>query len=494
MKLTIENDSPALIYLDEFVDTHQELSASLSYKDTGAQYLLTKFKKNPKMREWLSEEKYQARLEELQEAAKPKCLLLKTKEGRYYTYSGLGTYLSKKYRVPIDNQVEYPTPSSLPWANTPKFQMYPYQAESRDLLIQVKHGGVELATGLGKTLCLTNLIKDLGLKTLVMTPSTSISEQIYEQFVTAFGQKYVGRYYGSKKEAKKLIVIGNAQSLTRVEPDSKDWQFLNDSKVLCVDEAHTLAADTLAKVALGVASKAPYRFFFSATQFRNDGRDLLLESIVGPLVKHMSLREGVDGGYLAKPQFMMLETESDVQTSSTDPAVLTRKHLYYNPKVIEQISKVVNQSADKGLPILVLTEEVEQFTKLLPYLRHKAAYAHGPLNEENRQKVPAEYWESDPNDLVARFNALEFPVLVGTSCISTGTDVKAVKVLIYWQGGKSEIQVCQAIGRGTRLTPVKKSCAIFDIDITNVRIVHNHAMARSAIYDDLYGPVRRLRF
>ena len=139
-----------------------------------------------------------------------------------------------------------------------------------------------------------------------------------------------------------------------------------------------------------------------------------------------------------------------------------------------------------GHRVLILVEEMEQFAKLLPMFEYEARFAHGGVTADNKDKLPEKYWDSDPKALVKAFDNGEFPILVGTSCISTGTNIRSVRTLIYLQGGQSEIQVRQAIGRATRLYPGKEFCNIFDFDIQNKDCLHRHARVRKSIYNDLY--------
>ena len=83
------------------------------------------------------------------------------------------------------------------------------------------------------------------------------------------------------------------------------------------------------------------------------------------------------------------------------------------------------------------------------------------------------------------------PILIGTSCISTGTDIRSVKTMVYLKGGKSEIEVRQGVGRCTRLEKslAKTACTVVDFDVENIEILHRHALARRKIFDDIYGPV-----
>lgn len=472
-----------------------QLKAGLTYTDKKVEQELIRFKRNGAR--WYNEEDYKLKIEEIK-ARIPKCLLFES-EDHYWTYSGLADYVEMKTKGIVDNKVTYPEPKLLPWDQKPPYEMYPYQQEAMEKLLKAKHAGVEMGTGLGKSFIIANVVKQLGLKTVIMTPSSNITEKLLEDFTKWFGKKNVGAFFDGKKETKKLITIGNAQSFTKVPKGSDTWKELQATQVFIVDESHQCPAKTLASVCFGLVKNVPYRFFFSATQMRNDGTDLLLDGITGPIVYKMTVREGVDKGYLAKPIFKMFNAPMHGDYWNNDPLDMTRHHLLYNPAIAKSIGNMANMAVQAGMPVLVLIEEVEQFTKLLPWLRYDVGFAHGPLTDENRGKVPQDFQKSDPGELVKSFNAGKLPILVGTSCISTGTDIPSVKFLVYWQGGSSEIQVKQAIGRGTRLAPNKTFCHMVDFRVNDMQMDSNgrwkrgpvgrHADLRKKIYDDLYGPV-----
>lgn len=473
-----------------------QLRVGLTYTDQKVEYKIQKLKKAS----WIPAEEKQSELARLQPLRK--VCLLRDGGDHWWTYAGLSPYVSSKLGQTVENKVTYPASKLLPWSEIPKFSPYEYQRKAVEALIAGKHCAVQMATGLGKTFIIANVLKSLGLRAVVMTPATQISEQIYDDFVKWFGLKNVGCYFDGKKKLGKLITIANAQSLTRVEEGTSAWEFFQKAEVFCADESHRCPASTLEQVCHGLMAKAPYRFFFSATQTREDGCEILLDAITGPVVYEMTAREGVDGKYLAKPIFHVFDVPSNGDYQSRDVDRMTRHHLLYHPRVAAEVGKLVNTAHKAGMPCLVLIDEVEQFTKLLPYLRIKPAFAHGTLNEDNRPKVPVEYHDSDPGKLVREFNDGKLPLLVGTSCISTGTDVKAVKFLIYWQGGKSEIQVKQAVGRGTRIAPGKTTCNIVDFrplppdmdpDSEKSWAPTRHADVRISIYNEIYGPVSRIK-
>ena len=68
------------------------------------------------------------------------------------------------------------------WKKPLPFDLYSYQKESIENLLGIKHGCVELCTGAGKTAIILTLARELGLKTVVVTPSKSIFLEILEKF------------------------------------------------------------------------------------------------------------------------------------------------------------------------------------------------------------------------------------------------------------------------------------------------------------------------
>lgn len=493
--------SPTKIRLVDLPEA--ELRRHLTYTDKSVDFELNKARHSKFLLNKLGEERWREYLAELK-AKRTQCLLFEDDQG-LWTYSGLAWWLQGKFRCGFKNEVVYPESERMPWAKVPEKKARPYQEQMFDLLLEAKHGGVEVGTGLGKSFVIMQLAKHFGLKTVVMTPSVSIADQIFTEFEKHLGKKYVGKFFDGKKDSKKLFVVAVDDSLTRVEPGDKHWDELSSAQVFIADESHLCPAKSLARVCTGLLADAPYRFFFSGTQMRNDGLDLLLDAITGKIVFRMTVQEGVEQGYLAKPMFRMVTASSASQYSSRDANDMTREHLYYNAEVNAKAAEIANLMVEEmGRQVVILVKEIEQFAWLLPHLRHQAKFAHGGVNattlhpsgkvkqQGNRDKIPEAYWDSDPSKFVEEFNNGDFNILVGTNCITTGTDIQTVGAIIYLQGGKSEIAVKQSVGRGTRRPEGKTDCYFIDFDVANIDVVHSHAEQRRQIYADIYPDFEEL--
>lgn len=470
-----------------------EAKKHLTYHDKKVDFEIQKFKHAAWYVQKHGAEAHKEALEELKKQRFKSLLFQDQDNGKDWTYSGLGAYIARKFNVPVVNEVVYPEPEVVPWHRSPDRTLRPYQTSIVEKLIEARHGGVEVGTGLGKSFCILNLAKHFGLKTVIMTPSVSIADQIHREFEHHFGKKYVGKYGDGKKDFKKLFTVAVAASLARLDEDSEAWDHLSKVQVFIADESHQCPAQTLAKVCFGLCANAPYRYFFSGTQIRGDGLGLLLDAITGDIVFRMTVKDGVDQGYLAKPLFRMVKTKSSSSFYSKDANAMTRAHLFYNDRVNQLAAEIANNMVEQmGRQVLILVEEMEQLSCLLPYLKHEVRFAHGGVTKENKDKVPSQFHDSDPNALVKEFNAGKFPILVGTSCVTTGTDFQNVECIISIQGGKSEVQVKQSVGRGTRLAGTKTDCFFIDFDVANCDVTTRHAEARREIYRDIYPSLEEM--
>lgn len=456
--------SPTQIVFPDLDDTEAKLLAGvLSYIDPEVEQELKRLRSNQARGRYIMQyglEAFTEHLSGLQRRRSVTLLKGPDKEGRYSTLSGFASRLWRMgYTSPHRDDIEdidHPgTPYTISYkARPPRY----YQEEGADALWHARHAAVSLPTGSGKSLVIEILTRRHGTKTVIMAPSRSIASQLYDQLLAAFGKKYVGLFGDGKKESDKLIVVGIAASLTKVELDDVHGKRLSQAKVFVTDESHLVPASTFGRVCLELMAKAEDRYFVSATQFRNDGTDILLEGITGPVVYQKSLEELVEEGFLARPRFLYWTTTSPTRYMSRDWHSMVDRHIYSNATLAKEIATLANKIRDtkgKDHPVLILIDEVRQFKFLYPHLRHECGFAHGPLNSENKGDVDPRFQKVDVDELVQKFNDGQLPILIGTSCITTGTDLRPTGTIIYLMSGASEIKFFQAVGRGTRKVPGK---------------------------------------
>ena len=488
MKLTLS--SPTKVYVSGTDEELDSLRSQLSYVDLSVKHEIKRLSKNHWFRS-SNPEKWELTIKLLKE--KLNCCLVFEDGPLLYIRPGSIPYLEMPFE--IDNQIEYPKPKKIPWFHPLPFELYDYQKESgkRFLELAIKHGNVNICTGGGKSALILWLCRELGLQTTIVTPSSSIFNEILKQAEYHFGKGKVGAYGDGKKRLGKLITVTTSKSLAMLEPGTKEYEFFSQTQCFLGDECHTLPSETLEAVCHGVLQNAPYRFFFSGSPTRADGAEKLLQSIIGETVLTLTTREAVEKGFVSPHDFRIVRIESsDPNLGSTDPLEIKRMNFLRSRDICNFIAKLCNSLAARGEQVLVLCEETNQISMLLPKLTVPTVIAHSEKLAARLQELGIP--KVDPAESVEKFNKKEALVLVGTSCISTGTNIYPQTHTVNWQGGASEVKTKQgAVGRSVRLPQAnpwaklcgeKKNCTVWDFDVTNCYVLERHLEERIRCYKD----------
>lgn len=474
------------------------LKKDLTFTNTSVAFNIKSLKEN----RWLQKNRphtYNQRLAELQPQLKT-CLLKSDSYG-YWFNPGSIPYLDKDYDFEILNEITYPKTRKVPWKKPLPFDLYPYQALSAEALIEAKHGCVELCTGAGKTAIILTLARELGSNTVIVTPSKSIFLEIYKKFKHHFGTSQVGAYGAGKKIIGRRFTVCVSKSLTLLEEGTEAYGFFANANVVIGDESHTLAAETLESVFHGVLKNVPYRFFLSGTQVRGDGKDRLLEAIIGKKVHSLTTKEAVDGGYICPVKFTVIETTSKNTRKYKNPLEVKRKQFLRNENIADIAAKIANSAWNvKQESTLILVDELEQIQMLASRLDVPFGYAH---SADKKKSEEFGITKVKPEESVEAFNRGEIKVLIGTSCIATGTNLYSTHHVINWVGGSSEVRTKQgAIGRSVRLLEKsefkefhkpKPVSNIYDFRVSNIPLMENHLQKRLAMYRETSDDIRFLK-
>lgn len=170
-------------------------------------------------------------------------------------------------------------------------QPRPYQTEAVEAWRKARgRGVVVLPTGAGKSYVAVLAIRDKQRSTLVVAPTLDLVRQWYDLLRTSFAVD-VGVIGGGDYSVKPLTVTTYDSAYLHMGTiGARFGLIVFDECHHLPSEAYTLAA----KQAL-----APFRLGLSATPERADGRDALLETLVGPTIYRKDILE-LSGNYLAE--------------------------------------------------------------------------------------------------------------------------------------------------------------------------------------------------
>ncbi len=166
----------------------------------------------------------------------------------------------------------------------------PYQSESLEAWRRARgRGVVVLPTGAGKSHVAILAIDDKRRAALVVAPTLDLVRQWYDLLRLSFGGP-IGVVGGGEHDVQPLTVTTYDSAFLHMD-------HLGDRFGMVVfDECHHLPSGSYALAAR--ACMAPYRMGLTATPERVDGREVDLDSLIGPVVYRKDIVE-LSGDYLA---------------------------------------------------------------------------------------------------------------------------------------------------------------------------------------------------
>ncbi len=493
MKFIIKTPTRAYVY-DATDQELKDLKKALSYINTSARFQYNNLKysygKSNSDKEW-----YQERLQE-HKTKMYRCILYFDKG--YYIAPGSLSYLPKKFKFTVENQIQYPKRKKFIWAKKIPFTPYQHQTDAVTKLIDIKHGHIEYGTGSGKSLILLTYVREMGIPSVILTPSKSIARELYVLFQTHLGKSLVGLFGDGKKEMRKITIAIN-RSVSLVKPNTKAWDHFSQKQVMAVDEAHTFSSTELEKTNNNILKDVPFRIYCSGTILRGDGGEKLLYSIVGPCVAKLSVKDAIEQGFLCPLKFKIIKTTSSRNQYIKDSAKNQRIHLLRNDNVARLVGKTASALWKvKQESSLILVRELSQIANLLKYIPKdiSVGYVHSG-SKKDADKVGIN--KVNLTEEVLRFNKGETKILIGTSSIWVGTNLYPTHNVFNAFGSTSETYIRQGpLGRATRLLQLsefkdfhkpKPFSRIWDIDIANNEQLRKQLEKRLEMYAETGGEI-----
>lgn len=377
--------------------------------------------------------------------------------------------LKGKFNVtPTDLRTETGKKIALPWVTKP-YPLRDYQEEAVDLMLANPRGLINLATGLGKTLLATHFVQRYKKRALIVCPSESVAKQFYNQFVSCFGPAKVGFYGGGKKKICDLT-IGIAASVSK---NIAEFQAAGLGVVI-LDETHHTPATTFFDISQGLAWCGKI-FGLTATDYRSDGKDIMITAGCGPVLIRRDIQWGVANGWLAEPYFIVRQVHTTGKDFKDDKLKSYKEHVLNNKMMCDQILDDAKKMMAAGKSVLILVDEV----------------AHGKQLSAALGVPFATGIDSKSQEYVDQLNAGTITGLVGTDGkIGEGSDTQNVEVLILANFVAAKGPVIQAIGRGLRKQGTKTRCIILDYIPMGSTMLSRHGFNRVEYYKEITDKVK----
>ena len=363
----------------------------------------------------------------------------------------------------------------------------PYQIEATEKAAAVERGIIRLATGAGKTLIAAMITAKLNKSTIIYVIGTDLLYQLQKLFADIFQQE-IGIIGDGHCEIKDINIatiwsIGKVLGVSKttidddeekekaIDPDKfrQIKHLLLNTKTHIMDECHLAACDTVQDIARNI--NAEYVYGMSASPWRDDGADMLIEAFLGKKVVDYSARKLIKMGYLVNPDIRFLAPTPFPRKKAPYQTVYS-KYIIENEQRNALIVKAATKLVEQGFPTMVLFNAIKHGDILHNMLKKNipVAILSGKDSTKIRDKVKDDIESGKTNCVLA------------SKIFDIGVDLPTMSGLVVSGAGKSSVRALQRIGRVIRLSPGKTKAAVFDF-ADQAPYLKNHAQARKNIYE-----------
>lgn len=360
------------------------------------------------------------------------------------------------------------------------FPLRNYQEEVIESCLNViqngpKRFGVSLATGGGKTVIFTNLIKrlidmDSTFKTLLLVHRRELAQQsmiTLKRFMPDLKiQLDMGRdHYDPLKPAN--VVVGSVPSVyNRLE----NYAPTNDIDMIIVDEAHHIVAKTYMEILKHFHcdtsdAKVPV-IGFSATFERAD--NIALSQALDEIIYHRGIIEMINDKWLCEGKFTTVSVDmnlDNVQQNSNDFQLNALSRIVNKPEINQIIlNTYLQKRKDDKIKSTLLFGTDKNHVKTLNDLFQR--------NGIRSECITSDFKTSDRDKIIQDFKDGKTEVLMNCGILTEGTDIPNIDCILLCRPTKSRSLLVQMIGRGLRLHHSKEYCHIIDfVGASNVGVV-----------------------
>lgn len=364
---------------------------------------------------------------------------------------------------------------------------YPYQTEAATATEANDRGIIRLATGGGKSLIAALITAKFGKKTIIYVIGKDLLYQIHDLFTSVFGTEIglVGDGHCAISDINVATVwtVGQAIGMqrTKIQDEKADEkvvdpqrykdirQMMSDAKVHIFDECHVSACGTIQEITDNI--KPEHIYGMSASPWRDDGADILIEAALGKPIVDFSASYLIKRGYLVKPIIKFLPVPPYGAPLARNYNTIYKHYIVENEVRNALVSSAAVRLVEQGYQTLVLYNSIQ----------------HGELlHEEIAQKIPCVLL-SGKDDSKTRKRAKEglenktLNCIIASKIFDIGIDLPSLSGLVVAGSGKSSVRALQRIGRVIRKYPGKKIAAVVDF-YDQADFVEKHSRARKKIY------------
>lgn len=368
-----------------------------------------------------------------------------------------------------------------------------YQIKTVNIACDNTRGIIQAATGSGKTIIAGGIIEKLNVSPfiffvtsidLLIQARDSLSDYLrYNGSRLKVGQIGGGiidiadinvmtvqtavRALGKTWDQKTKFDSDDTDDATPIQQHKEELQgLLRSSKGVICDEVQHWRADTCQLIAKDLKS-AYYRYGMSATPYRDEGDDLMIQACFGKKICRITASELIRDGWLVRPDIAIVNIEGKKSNYKTWQKIYKDRIVennYYN----NLVANIANGYIEDGRLVLILVQQINH-GKTIERLVDGSVFLSGKSTKKRRE------------DNIRKLRNKEIRCICSTTIFDEGIDVRPLDVVVLAGQGKSRTRAMQRVGRITRTSPGKKRATAIDLRVHD-KFLLDHSLEREEMY------------
>lgn len=349
----------------------------------------------------------------------------------------------------------------------------PYQNFVVSSMLKAGRGVMQAATGSGKTFMTTKMIGAIGSGPfLFFVPTKDLLDQAHECLSDCLTVP-IGRVGDSQCDIRDVNVVMVQTAIKAVkkndprfkvsdyafdEEDPWDPEPLDEGKATAIDamvrgatgvyldEVHHAASMTCQAI-MEACTNAYWRYGGSATPFREDGAEKMIQALFGRVIIRISASWLIRNRYLVKPYIFNVRMSGLHGHWDSYPEVY-KHYIVENHDLNTLVARLSIRMRQAGIPTLILVKQ----------------YPHGNAIRKMLPDVPfvrGDMARGKRRDAIASLRDGSLPCAIATTLADEGLDVERLGCVVVAGGGKSITRVYQRVGRALRAFPGKDRAVVF---------------------------------
>jgi superfamily II DNA or RNA helicase len=278
-----------------------------------------------------------------------------------------------------------------------------YQINAANIAAQNYRGIIRAGTGAGKSAIAALVVANLGKSSIIYVIGTDLLYQFHGLFSKVFNEK-IGMIGDGVCDIQRINIatiwsVGQALGLKVKDLDEDDHkekslapdknkaikQMLLKTNVAIFDECHLAACETIQNISH--FAKHEHFYGMSASPWRDDGQDMLIEAVLGRKLVDISAKYLVENGFLVKPTIRFLSVPKLEGKTKKHYQTIYSKYIIENEERNKLIVKGALKLVEQGFPTLVLFKNIKHgkllFNELKKFL--DVEFLSGEDSSEERE-------------------------------------------------------------------------------------------------------------